>query len=240
MLAMQAHKGRELVGDLPHRGRLGVYSKSKNRMLPLLSLAGTGITMAARHKPRKPSPTQGQLRIIGGQWRGRKLHFTEAEGLRPTGDRIRETLFNWLAPSIQGAHCLDLFAGSGALGLEALSRGAASCELVELNRNSAQHIANHLQTLNANNGSVHVSSAEAHLQESHSHYDIIFLDPPFKQNLITQILPLLAKCLKNGSLIYLETAKDEAIPALPKEWQPLKQKQGGQVSYQLFEVIAES
>lgn len=190
--------------------------------------------MAPTPRNKKSKPPQSQLRIIGGQWRGRKLQFTEAEGLRPTGDRIRETLFNWLAPYIEGAHCLDLFAGSGALGLEALSRGARHCDFVELHRSSAQHIANHLKTLNATNGTVLNTSAENHLRQSHQQYDIVFLDPPFNRDLLPQAIPLLSRHLKNSSLIYLETAKNEATPDIPQEWQNLKQKQGGQVSYYLY------
>ena len=98
---------------------------------------------------RAASAGRSQLRIIGGQWRGRKLTFTPAEGLRPTTDRVRETLFNWLAPFIFGARCADLFAGSGALGLEALSRGAAHCDFVDSAKAAGRQIAGHLETLGA-------------------------------------------------------------------------------------------
>lgn len=189
-------------------------------------------------KPRHTGPDKhiGTLRIIGGQWRSRKLQFTEVEGLRPTGDRIRETLFNWLAMEIAGARCLDLFAGSGALGLEALSRDASHCDFVELNRAAARQIQQHLQTLNAVNGTVHCTAAADFLADGHKQgYDIIFLDPPFNKALLAEILPALAKQLNQNGLVYLEQAKGENI-ALPANWQQIKQKTAGEVVYSLWAI----
>ena len=120
-----------------------------------------------------------QLRIIGGQWRGRKLAFTPEDGLRPTADRVRETLFNWLAADIHGARCLDLFAGSGALGLEALSRGAAHCDFVDHSSRACRQIETHLALLEAaDRGHCHPVGAEPFLRGAQQAYDIVFLDPP--------------------------------------------------------------
>lgn len=193
--------------------------------------------MAAR-PDSKPSnkPRQGQLRIIGGQWRGRKLSIIDAEGLRPTGDRIRETLFNWLAAEVPGAQCLDLFAGTGALGLEALSRGAAYCDLVESHRHAATRIAEHLKTLACDDAAVHHTAAATFLSQHQRVYDLIFLDPPFHKGLLQQVVPALEPHLKDGSLVYLEEASDETAPLIPHHWHPLKSKHTGQVRYSLFEV----
>lgn len=127
-----------------------------------------------------------QLRIIGGEWRGRKLRFPDAPNLRPTPDRVRETIFNWLAPMIQGAHCLDLFAGSGALGLEALSRGAALTTFVDSHKKVTQELKNHIETLNANarakvfsmDGVKFLTQDKFQTTEV-KQYDLVFLDPPY-------------------------------------------------------------
>jgi 16S rRNA (guanine966-N2)-methyltransferase len=180
----------------------------------------------------------GHLRIIGGSWRGRKLRFTPAPGLRPTGDRIRETLFNWLSPDIVGAHCADLFAGSGALGLEALSRGAAHCEFVDNSRAAVQQIADHLGTLDATErASCHNRSAEQFIAAAPRPLDIVFLDPPFGLDLITPTARLLAEhgTVKPGSLVYVESAVTEQ-PILPDNWSAHRQRSGGGVSYSLWRV----
>ncbi len=134
-----------------------------------------------------------QLRIIGGLWRGRKLSFPDVDGLRPTGDRIRETLFNWLAPDMQGAHCLDLFSGSGALGLEALSRGADSSLLLEKHPTAARQLKDNLQLLKADNGRVEQVDSLQWLnsaQVSHR-FDIVFIDPPFALDLWDEVVAVL-------------------------------------------------
>lgn len=195
--------------------------------------------MAPRSKPRRPASAPGQgagvVRIIGGQWRSRKLHFRSAEGLRPSSDRIRETLFNWLSAHIAGARCLDLFAGSGALGLEALSRGAAHCQFVEKDSASASQIRQHLATLNCADGEVYASSAGQFLANSAQPWHIVFLDPPFNKGLLQPALDTLRDCLEEGALVYVETAKGEAFTP-PPTWQLLKHKAAGQVEYRLFEV----
>lgn len=183
---------------------------------------------------------QGSLRIIGGQWRSRKLDFEGAAGLRPTSDRIRETLFNWLNPTIHGARCLDLFAGSGALGLEALSRYAAHCDFVDTDRNSCQQIRQQLENLRCPHATVHSKEALAFLNKSAQSYNIIFLDPPFHLDLLAPVIASLAKhSLKPHTQIYIETASDEALPALPPNWQIDKEKKAGQVIYRLISVAEE-
>lgn len=193
-------------------------------------------------KPIAKSPTRtlkssNQLRIIGGLWRGRKLSFPDVDGLRPTGDRIRETLFNWLAPDIQGAHCLDLFAGSGALGLEALSRGAQSSLLLEKHAAAAQQLKNNLQLLQADNGRIEqVDSLQWLKQQQSPHrFDIVFIDPPFALDLWEPIAAALEThtWLSDEAVIYLEAPRDAHLQ-LPANWRLHRDKQAGQVSFRLY------
>ena len=180
----------------------------------------------------------GQLRIIGGQWRGRKLRFRARPGLRPTADGVRETLFNWLGTELPGARCLDLFAGSGALGLEALSRGATLVNFVERDRRAAAGIRVHLQTLACNGGRVFHEEAAHWLrrQDSQVSYNIAFLDPPFGEALLQPACQALEDrgLLSSGCHIYLESSKREPLPALPAHWRLHRDKQAGEVSYRLF------
>jgi len=187
--------------------------------------------------------TQGgggrHLRIIGGQWRGRRLQFPELPGLRPTGDRIRETLFNWLAPDIVGARCLDLFAGSGALGLEALSRGAAHCDFVERDRTAAASLRSHIDSLAAHpRARVLEADALAFLRGCSARYDIVFLDPPFAADLLAASAASLADGghLEAGARIYTEQDADE-VCALPSTWRELRRKQSGNVAYALLTAV---
>ncbi len=180
---------------------------------------------------------QRQVRIIGGQWRGRKLTFTPADGLRPTGDRIRETLFNWLAPYIQGARCVDLFAGSGALGLEALSRGAEHCDFVDTSGAALAQINQHLRTLNApDSGRCHAVTAQQFLQHAATPYDIVFVDPPFTLQLAAPVCASLANSRRLGddALIYVETAATESSLDIPPQWTLHREKTSGGVTYRLF------
>jgi 16S rRNA (guanine966-N2)-methyltransferase len=183
-----------------------------------------------------------QLRIIGGQWRGRKLHFPSIEGLRPTPDRVRETLFNWLAPVLPGARCLDLFAGSGALGLEALSRGAASADLIDNASAAVNQLRQNLQLLNTDRGQVINASAEQWLPafnpQHDNRYDIIFLDPPFHKAMAGPCINGIEQqqLLNDNSWVYLEMAKDDALPKLPDRWYLHREKVAGQVCYRLFSV----
>ena len=180
-----------------------------------------------------------QVRIIGGQWRGRKLSFTPADGLRPTGDRIRETLFNWLAPTIEGARCVDLFTGSGALGLEALSRGAIHCDFVDSSNATLSQVSDHLKTLVAVNRSrCHPVSAQQFLQMATQAYDIVFIDPPFMQQLVGPICEVLTKkqLLSSDALVYVETGAMEPPAKVPLGWKIHRQKVAGSVAYRLFSV----
>jgi 16S rRNA (guanine966-N2)-methyltransferase len=189
---------------------------------------------------KKPRP-EGELRIIGGQWRGRRLRFSPATGLRPTADRIRETLFNWLAPEINGACCLDLFAGSGALGLEALSRGAGHCDFVDVSAEAMRTIQSHLVALDAiDRASCHTTSAQDMLRAGTERYDIVFVDPPFGQALAGPACTLLDRQdrLSPGALVYLETGADESLPELPDAWVEHRDKRAGGVSYRLFRTAA--
>jgi len=185
------------------------------------------------------SGKQSQVRIIGGQWRGRKLTFTPADGLRPTGDRIRETLFNWLAASIAGARCADLFAGSGALGLEALSRGAGHCDFVDCTSAALTQVRDHLRTLEAlGKSSCHLVSALQFLQVAAAPYDIVFIDPPFKLQLVEPVCAALSQrqLLREHALVYVEMGATEPPPRLPPGWDLHREKHAGGVTYRLFSV----
>lgn len=177
------------------------------------------------------------MRIIGGQWRGRKLAFPDVEGLRPTGDRIRETLFNWLAPDIRGARCLDLFAGSGALGLEALSRGADACLLVERDTKAAAQLRTNLSLLQADQGNLVNADALTLLRQGNSAapFTVVFVDPPFQLNLWQAVLDALEAggWLADDAAIYVEAGRDSVYQA-PPGWTLHRDKQAGQVSYRLF------
>ena len=177
------------------------------------------------------------MRIIGGQWRGRKLGFPDVDGLRPTGDRIRETLFNWLAPDIRGARCLDLFAGSGALGLEALSRGAGASLLVERDAKAAAQLRANLALLKADQGSLINADALTLLQQGNSAtpFDVVFVDPPFQLNLWQAVVGALETggWLADEAIVYIESGRESAYQ-VPPNWTLHRDKQAGQVSYRLF------
>lgn len=182
-------------------------------------------------------PSRNKLRIIGGKWRGRKLDFPSVEGLRPSGDRIRETLFNWLMPALPGARCLDLFAGSGALGLEALSRGATSLVMLDNDPRVVSCLRRHCETLKAEHVAVHQADAIAWLdrQSAEQPFDIVFVDPPFQSALLeTAISGLNAKSfLKDDALIYIEIDQHQHFVP-PANWQLLKQKSAGHVVFSLY------
>ena len=184
----------------------------------------------------------GSCRIIAGKWRGRKIKFDDAEGLRPTTDRIRETVFNWLQPYLPQSRCLDCFAGSGVLGFEALSRGAQDVVFIEQNIKTVKAIKDNMAMLDADNASVfhqdalswlQVASTDTKLQQK---FDLVFLDPPFRSDLLEKSSALLDRsgCLAEDAIIYVEHAVDADV-VLPDNWSCLKQKSSGQVSYKLFE-----
>lgn len=177
------------------------------------------------------------VRIIGGKWRGRKIHFAESEGLRPTPDRVRETLFNWLLPYISDACVLDLFAGSGVLGFEALSRGAAELVLLESAAPVVKQLKNSLALLKTEQATVVQQRAEHWLAQAHtSTFDIVFLDPPFASGLLPELLQQLehSACLSAHALIYVETAQALLPENIPPAWCLHRQKKAGQVLYYLF------
>ncbi len=180
-----------------------------------------------------------QLRIIGGEWRGRKLSFPDVPNLRPTPDRVRETVFNWLMPVIEGAYCLDLFAGSGALGLEALSRGAAEVVFIDAHRKAVQALQSHLQTLQTQSRSrvLLQDSTRFVSQQADTAFDVVFLDPPYKLPLMEKAVPLLEEngFLADDALLYLEIEKRQSLPTLPANWQQIKEKTAGEVHYFLFQ-----
>lgn len=177
------------------------------------------------------------IRIIGGQYRGKKLPVPDVEGLRPTPDRIRETLFNWLMNDILDARCLDAYAGTGALGLEAFSRGASKVTFIEYSpiaHANLSRIITHFGTPKLN---LIKADTQHYLQNTTEQFDLIFLDPPFAQNLIPQCLNELAQnsCLKTGGLVYLESANEIEIDE--GQWEKLKLKQAGSVVYGLFKKL---
>jgi 16S rRNA (guanine966-N2)-methyltransferase len=177
------------------------------------------------------------LRIIGGRWRGRKLRFPPVEGLRPSPDRVRETLFNWLQPFIEGARCLDLFAGSGAFGLEALSRGAAEVVLVDREPRVIAQLEAHRELLGAEGLQLVRADALAYLQGPPSPFDIVFLDPPFRRGLLGPCCEALAAgWLQPGARVYIEAeAELEALP-LPAGWEVVRSKRAGQVGSHLIQI----
>lgn len=177
------------------------------------------------------------LRIIAGQWRARKFHFPDVPTLRPTPDRVRETLFNWLMPIIEGARCLDLFAGSGALGLEALSRGASEVVFCDSNKKVTRYLTETLQALAAKNAQVNTTDAIKYLQKSNAAFDVVFLDPPYEMNVLTECCQLLEQNneLKPNAMIYLEHSGNFSQDALPENWSVIRDKRAGQVCYQLIQ-----
>jgi 16S rRNA (guanine966-N2)-methyltransferase len=176
------------------------------------------------------------LRIIGGIWRGRKLRFPPQEEIRPTPDRVRETLFNWLGTRVVGARCLDLFAGSGALGLEALSRGATQVTFVERDWQAVKELRARLSEWGAVGGHVEQTEAVRFLSGSAPPYEIVFLDPPFASGLLPQVAALLEQnhWLSGNALIYVETAAGDGLPPLPATWALTRTKQAGAVGYHLL------
>ena len=184
---------------------------------------------------------QGQLRIIAGQWRSRQFDFPMAHGLRPTPNRVRETLFNWLAPYIEGARVLDLFTGSGALFLEALSRGAGSALALDMNPAAISSLRAHLQTLGCDSGELLNRDALLHLQQTPTAtYDLVFLDPPFGQNLLQPACSLLEEqgWLSPSAWIYTESETPPSSLGLPGNWRQHREQKAGQVYYALWQRTA--
>ena len=186
---------------------------------------------------KKPRP--GRLRIVAGKWRSRLLDIADAPGLRPTSERVRETVFNWLAPLIQGARCLDLFAGSGALGFEALSRGAASVVFVDNSGSAIKAIEKSARALEAAGADIHRGDAADYVRNARpASFDIIFLDPPFADDRLDDLCGLIEErgILAPGGRVYLEQDRGQAETPLPDRWRVLKDKTAGNVRYMLVEV----
>jgi 16S rRNA (guanine966-N2)-methyltransferase len=187
---------------------------------------------------RRPGAA-GELRVIGGEWRGRKIRFPPVPAIRPTPDRVRETVFNWLQPVIAGSRCLDLYAGSGALGLEALSRGAAQVVFVDVEAAVTRHLAATLDALACSRGQVVRSEARRFLAATGEHkdrpFDIVFLDPPFAEPVLADTCDALARggWLNPDARIYLESPAAAGVPALPAGWTLLRSKRAGEVGYHL-------
>lgn len=176
------------------------------------------------------------VQIIGGQFRGKKIHVPDVAGLRPTPSRVRETLFNWLMHRIRGARCLDAFAGSGALGLEAYSRGAAHVTLVEQEKIAALHLKKLLSSFGSSHLQLVPEDACHFLEETKESYDIIFLDPPFQTNLLPQCLGIIAQreeILPAGGVVYIESPQEMVLD--PSIFKLVKIKRAGQVVYGLYE-----
>ncbi|MFZ5537557.1 MAG: 16S rRNA (guanine(966)-N(2))-methyltransferase RsmD [Pseudomonadota bacterium] len=178
------------------------------------------------------------VRIIGGEHKRRQLKVLDRPGLRPTPDRVRETLFNWLAPLLPGARVLDLFAGSGVLGLEALSRGAAWCDLVEKDGGAARLLESNLDVLRLlDRARVHHQDAQAFLRQPPSQpYDVVFLDPPYASDLLEKALAAIdgAGWLAPEARIYVERPARLGPPDVPGGWERLRQGEAGEVGYYLF------
>jgi 16S rRNA (guanine966-N2)-methyltransferase len=198
------------------------------------------ILAVATPKTDLPAPTgRNSVRIIAGAWRGRRIHFPDMPALRPTPDRIRETLFNWLQHSITGSRCLDLFAGSGALGLEALSRGAKEAVFVEQFPAAARALQAQLVRLGGSaKGRILEMGAARFLRTPGAPFDLAFLDPPFGTDALAEYIPLLdaGNWLNLGGLIYLENERAAGVPSLPAHWELLKSKSAGEVGYHLARV----
>ncbi len=190
--------------------------------------------MAAKARRGAAHAPRGEVRIIAGAWRSRRLAFPASEGLRPTPDRVRETVFNWLAPYLPAAACLDLFAGSGAFGFEALSRAAARAVLVEKRLEVVAALRHNREQLKAGQAEIVHADAVEFLRSPAAAFDIVFLDPPYASGLLAPCVELLNSrgWLKPGAIIYLEAPQGEA-PPLPASWQPLRSKTAGQVGYHL-------
>jgi len=179
------------------------------------------------------------IRIIGGKYRGKKLHFPSSEGLRPTPDRVRETVFNWLMHDIRDVRCLDAFAGSGALGFEAHSRGAAYVLMLEQDSNVYSNLAKTALSFNSTDVVVKKIDACKFLQESNESFDLVFLDPPFAKDYLPGCIERLSNStlLKAGGLLYIESPQEVEMDFAI--WQQIKLKHAGQITYGLYKKIKE-
>jgi 16S rRNA (guanine966-N2)-methyltransferase len=196
------------------------------------------MTRAAQKKsPRTPAASlPNRLRVIGGRWRGTKIDIPPLPAVRPSPDRIRETLFNWLHPVIANARCLDLFAGSGALGLEALSRGASHVVFVDAERAVGNHLETTLRRLGSADATVHVGDALRFIAGGPSQpFNIVFVDPPFASGVLQPVLQRLSQgWLAPGAHVYVEQPATSELPPLPAGWSVHRSKRAGRVGYHLL------
>lgn len=196
------------------------------------------MTQRRQQTTRKPQNNRpgGFVRIISGQWRGRKLPVHDVEGLRPTTDRVKETLFNWLAQDIYQSKCLDLFAGSGGLSFEALSRGAKSVTMLELDKKAANQLEQNLKTVGAKNATVVNGDSLTFLSQQGRAHDLVFIDPPFRKDLIQDVIAALENngWLAPHAMIYIEAEKELGNLITPSHWHLHREKTAGQVCYRLF------
>ncbi len=186
-------------------------------------------------KQAKPAK-RGKVRIIAGQWRGSRISLPDGLAARPTPDRVRETVFNWLAPIIEGAHCLDLFAGTGVLGLEALSRGAASTCFVDQDAAAIGLIDEQLERFHVEDaqGRVVLGDVREFLASEATPCDVVFLDPPYADNSLRDLCKLLERgWLSPAARVYLELSRRDTLPPLPDNWQLLREKTASQVRFAL-------
>ncbi len=169
--------------------------------------------------------------------RGRKINFSDGEGLRPTLDRVRETLFNWLSADIHGATCLDLYAGSGALGIEAISRGAGSVTLVDASKRATDSLKKNLATLSIDNAKVINQKAEQFLSNNQQLFDLVFLDPPFEKDMLNSILTQIKPHLAKGALVYVEQENASSTVKFDEEWRQVKSKKTSRFYYSLITLV---
>ena len=216
---------------------IGICASNKDKIVDIVtSKLKTVSGMNKRSKQQRQSASTGSVRIIAGKYRGRKLPVVLADGLRPTTDRVKETVFNWLMPYIQDSHCLDCFAGAGGLGFEALSRGANQVTFVELNKSAVKQLKQNQLLLAAENAQIVQADCLSFLKNTQQTFDLIFLDPPFRQQLVEQSAALLNDGgLQDKALIYVEMENDNNHQIIPAQWQLLKEKVAGQVVYRLYQ-----
>ena len=186
------------------------------------------------------SKNRGKVRITSGEWKNRNLEVPDIDGLRPTSERVRETLFNWLMPSIHKSVCLDLFAGSGSLGFEALSRGARHCTFVEKSKLAFRQIKTTRTILNAMNSEAHNCDAIDFLSSVHNHnFNLVFLDPPFSDDYLISSIESIHEyqLVSRGGYIYIEFNKNNNLFDLPDNWSVIRKKIYGNVCFILIEVV---
>lgn len=188
-------------------------------------------------RPKNKQSPMGSVRIVGGRWRGRRLPVLQRPGLRPTGDRQRETLFNWLQGVLPNARCLDLFAGSGALGLEALSRGAGYLQAVELDRGAAAQLRENIALLGAE-ATVAQGDWQEFLRTNEQRFDVVFLDPPFAKQLLGEVLPMLDQHLAEEAWVYVEDDAAHEAPTFPERWELKKERISGGTAVRLFQLVS--